>query len=109
MEQGGVDFLTQQRIELLLSMRTKKLEEELSRLKEMMSNVQADMFQLRKLVAERPPTGAPQEIIVKEVVREPARELEKKEAPKQPHPRQGNYTSEDVSIEKYFNFSNKKS
>jgi hypothetical protein len=109
MDQEQLDFLTQQKIELILKMKTQKFEEELKGLKEHISNLQTDVMNLRREIANRPvqtaqPARTPD---TQNITVTPAREEPKNEEKKTQHPRQGNYTSDDVSIEKFFNYSGK--
>ncbi|MBD3318630.1 hypothetical protein GF342_01845 [Candidatus Woesearchaeota archaeon] len=116
MDQEQLDVLTQQKIDLIVSMKTKKFDEEIKNLKDVIGNLQADIMQLRREMAQKP-TQTTSQVEIKPVVErqerkeEPRHTEEKKETKKEEsqgsHPRQGNYTSDDVSIEKYFNFSRK--
>ena len=110
MDQGELDFLTQQKIELMLTLKTKKLEEELGRMRETLANIQAELGSLRQQVSQRPmPAPAREEAMARDHSHDsPPQRTPAPVQQKPPHPRQGNYTSEDVSIEKYFNFSHKK-
>lgn len=90
-------------------MKTRKFEEELGSLKQQISMLEQHIAQLRTELAQRPVRQTSPEPEIKPVhqatpevqpaSREPA------PAKKPSHPRQGDLTSEDVSIEKYFNFS----
>lgn len=111
MEQGQLDFLTQQKIELMLTMKTRKFEEELTALKTQIGTLEMTIAQLRSEMRAAP-KSAPQ---VTPHIRTPEPEKTTEPATPEPaktesstsHPRQGKYKSEDVSIEKYFNFSRK--
>ena len=121
MDQEGLDFLTEQKIELVLAMKTKRYEEEIARLQTMVSNIQADMMEMRKDISRMnapPPSRGEIRITPKEEGYsrpepkpeprpEPRQYQPPQEVKKEPHPRQGNVKPEDVSIEKYFNFSGK--
>ena len=128
MDQQELDFLTQQKIELMITMRTKKLGEEIAQLKDLVTNAQSELFALRQHVETlksrgvvreepvitsatpervRPEHGAPPAQPSPQAVPSSAQIAQQQAQAKPEHPRQGKFTSDDVSIEKYFNFSRK--
>ncbi len=129
MDQQELDFLTQQKIELMLTMRTKKITDDVSQLKDLVTNVQSELFALRQHVETLKSRGAVREEPVitpatpertrpeynvppvqqqqVQAVPSSAQIAQQQSQTKSEHPRQGKFTSDDVSIEKYFNFSRK--
>ena len=106
MTQEQLDFLTQQKIELMLQMKMRKFDEEINALKQQVITLHQTIAQLRTELSGRTIKTS------SEPEREPVRQVQvsAQTAPpekKEPHPRQGDYTPNDVSIEKYFNFSRK--
>jgi hypothetical protein len=111
MDQTELDFLTQQKIELLLNMKTKKFEEQLGNLKQELNMLQGHLSQLRQELNSRPTMPVSKEPLIRSAEPTPTPTVPTP-APipiptvkKESHPRQGDYNSDDVSIEKYFNFS----
>lgn len=115
------DFLIQKKVEIMLEMNNKKFIEEIQNLKQEISNLHLQVQNLkselqnnvnREINTEHTASPAVKQTVQNEVVQqqEPPRVQETvQEKPKDPHPRQGNYTPEDVSIEKMFYYGNKNS
>ena len=97
--QPKVSALQERRIELLLEMNNKKYDQEIAGLKASLASLasQVDQFKLEmRAVSDRQmQSGIPKKIDTQGVL---------KTEPKESHPRQGNYTPGDVSMEKIFNF-----
>jgi hypothetical protein len=118
MDQNQLDFLTQQKIELLLQQKTKRLNEEVGELRQVIQNMQKDIFSLRQQV-KNGPVGTRADPVISSTEPNPAPPAPT--PPPQPtpqpqaaapkpagnHPRHGKFNSDDVSIEKFFNFSGK--
>lgn len=128
-----VDAFTQKRIELIVEMATKKLQQEITMLRESISSLNREISMLKSRPLPEPIVAAPnrnaQNIPANEAAVStqnfaPKREVkiidcrpdnERKEEfqsgaarnSEPVRPRYGNYTPEDVSIEKFFNFGRK--
>jgi len=100
---GGFGALEQRRFEMLLESNNKRYDEKISALtneivslrSQLSSQVDGLKMELRNLIDNKA-----QKIV--HVVEEKQKVL--KTEPKEPHPRQGNFTSDDVSIDKFFYF-----
>jgi uncharacterized protein YydD (DUF2326 family) len=90
MEQQGQDLFTQKRIELMMDVANKKVLAEVQLLRKMVTQLEQELVELRKKISDRPQLA------------------QTDNKPSQDAPRYGDYTSEDVSVEKMFNFSGKK-
>lgn len=104
-EQETTDYFTQKRIEVMVEMASKKVVSEVQLLRKMVMQLEQELVELRQKVNTRPV----QQPIQPSVEQQPQQQLKRVERkPSQDAPRYGDYTSEDVSIEKMFNFSGKK-
>lgn len=90
--------LQERRVELLLEMNAKKYEQEIQRLRAENSALQSSMEQLRLEVKTS------NERNLQSTMKKAEQQAVLKTEPKELHPRQGNFKSEDVSIEKMFYF-----
>ena len=88
-------------------MKTRKFEEELAELKKTVNSLEVHISSLRTELAKRPmPTRQEPVITPMNPTPTPAAPAANNKS-NSSHPRQGKYNSDDVSIEKYFNFSRK--
>ncbi len=93
-----VDNLAEKRIELMLESTNTKYEQELHLLRSALGNMSQELETLKTEVKRLTETNP------KQKEKQEALKTETKEA----HPRQGNFTSEDVDIKKMFYFGAKK-
>lgn len=93
------NVLLEKKFEMLMQMNNKKYEQEISMLRSAFTAL-ANEFEVLRAQLSRVQEQAPQ----KPKERQEPLKTETKEA----HPRQGNFTSADVNIEKMFYFGNKK-
>lgn len=89
------DGLIEQKFQMLLQMHLKKYDEELTSVKSALNQLHAQLEQLKNAKPA-------------EQKQEKQRELQPAEAPKEAHPKRGNYTSADVDVQKMFYFGNKR-
>ncbi|MBI2130005.1 hypothetical protein HYU07_07305 [Candidatus Woesearchaeota archaeon] len=103
-------YLLEQKFQLLMDMGSKKLQQEIAALKTTVSMLQDEVRNLRNdrrnaaLEQPRQASVAESASAVKAASNE---EYVPKSNVKEAHPRLGNYSSEDVSIEKFFNYGRK--
>lgn len=108
------DYFAQKRVELMIDVANKAVLAEVNIVKQTMVQLERELIDLRKRIhdtqaaqhheAPRPVVQAPVQAQV--VAAAPSFAPEKKVSADVP--RYGHYTSQDVSIEKFFNFSGKK-
>lgn len=104
-EQETIDYFTQKRIEVMVEMASKKVISEVQLLRKMVMQLEQELVDLRQKVNTRPVQQTIQAPVEQQSLQQ-SRPVERK--PTKDAPRYGDYTSEDVSIEKMFNFSGKK-
>ena len=103
-------YLLEQKFQLLMDMGNKKLQQEIAALKTTVSMLQDEVRNLRN---ERRNAALEQTRQASVVESAPAVKAASNEGyvpksnVKEAHPRLGNYSSEDVSIEKFFNYGRK--
>ncbi|MBI4153016.1 hypothetical protein HY497_00705 [Candidatus Woesearchaeota archaeon] len=103
-EQETTDYFTQKRIEMMVEIASKKVVSEVQLLRKMVMQLEQELVELRQKMNSRPVQQP-----IQQPVQPPVQQQIKTERkPSQDAPRYGDYTSEDVSIEKMFNFSGKK-
>src|SRR3989338_3404584 len=110
-QQQAPDMFMQKRIELLIEVASKKTQSEMQLLRKMVLQLEQELVELRKQIhtpiVQMTPRAEPMQ-----VAPPPQQQLRQQGAVRgetqQLAPRYGKYTSEDVSIEKFFNFSGKK-
>jgi len=121
------DYFTQKRIELMVGMANKKITSEIELMKKTVNQLEQEIIGLRNQLRQRPAVS--QAPISSQQVNAPAAQVSSQQAQpmqsliqEQPiqiqaapekkvsrdAPRFGDYTSEDVSIEKFFNYSGKR-
>lgn len=93
--------LLERKYQLILEMNNKRFNEELSSLKQQVQYVNSEVEKLRLVVRRLEEQGIMQKPSERQ---ETINVVEKKEVPKEPHPRQGEFKSSDVPIEKFFYF-----
>ena len=99
------DPLIERKFELLLEMQAQKIGKELTELKQAMSQLNNEIARLKTRLngirqAAPAPAAPPQPQQSQPQQSQPT--AAKSEEKKEPHPRHGNYNSDDVSIEKFF-------
>lgn len=108
MNKTSEDYFTQKRIEVMIGVATNKLHGEVQLLRKMIGQLEQELVELRnkvniQKVQVQPFVG---EQLKEESAKEPNQErLAVQQQTHEATPRYGKYTSEDVSIEKFFNFS----
>jgi len=105
------EYLFQKRMELLIDTNNKKVSSELNNLKNMVSQLNNDIHELRKKINESQIEPV-REVVKLEERSEDIDDNKIKRIEKQKtatSPRCGDYHPEDVSINKFFYFGNKKS
>jgi hypothetical protein len=113
-EQQGQDYFTQKRIELMIDVANKKVNSEIQLLRKMVTQLEQELLGLRKQVHLSQQQTKSQVKI--QQVAQPTPTMAAQVAPQAPQqatptqkstdqPRYGKFTSDDVSIEKFFNFS----
>lgn len=90
---------------VLLERNNRKIMEEVQNVKEEIKKIMNEFAEIKKQLQE-PPAKTIREEIPQQKKTEKQTQLKQKK--KQSNPRQGDYTSDDVSIEKMFYFGNKK-
>ena len=110
-QQQAPDMFMQKRIELLIEVAGKKTQSEVQLLRKMVLQLEQELVELRKQihtpVVQMAPRAEPLQATSQ--VQQPLRQQGAvRGETQQMAPRFGKYTSEDVSIEKFFNFSGKK-
>ena len=98
--------LLEKKYQLLISMSTKQFETEIAALKTQVQTLAEDIRKIRVEMASAR-TLPEQKTDVKEE-KAPEQAAPKPEEKKPEHPRQGQYTSQDVAIDKMFYFGNKR-
>lgn len=99
------DFLVQKRMEIMLESFNKKVANELSSIYTLINNLNAELCEVKKYISE-----VKGMVIAAPAVADSSKgcmdkaKNKKEDAPK---PRTGNYTPEDVSVEKFFYFGSK--
>lgn len=96
-EDSSNNELLERKYQLILEMNNKKFNEELSLLKQQVQDVNSEVERLRLVVRRLEEQGITQKPVEKQ---ETINVVEKKES----HPRQGDFKSSDVPIEKFFYF-----
>ncbi len=102
LEQKPQESLQTKQVELMVQMQTKKMQEQFQ---QVVQHVQEMTLQFESLKQEFQSLKDVKTQKVVQVVQETQKEL--KTEPKESHPRQGNYTSQDVDIGKFFYFGHK--
>ena len=114
LEQPQSDLFVQKRIELMIEVAGKKTQSEVQLLRKMVLQLEQELVELRKQIHTPQPMMSmprPEPLQVQQAasVQQPLRQQgQVRGETQQLAPRYGKYTSEDVSIEKFFNFSGKK-
>jgi esterase/lipase len=93
--------LLEQKYKSLLNQSNNQIVNEINNIKNSINCVILDLNSLRKEIAQQPVKVEEKPQEVKEEVQEKIQDV------KEPHPKQGNITSDDVSIEKFFYFGKK--
>ena len=93
------DSLSEKRFEIMLQMNNKRYDNEISMLKSALRQLAEEFTQMKQKIHERPAQR-----------QEPPKPVQKelKTEPKQDHPKQGKFTSDDVDIQKMFYFGTKR-
>lgn len=104
-------YLLEQKFQLLMDMGNKKLQQEIAALKTTVSMLQDEVRNLRNdrrnAALEQPRQASVIESSAPAVKAASDEGYVPKSNVKEAHPRLGNYSSEDVSIEKFFNYGRK--
>lgn len=111
--ENSTDYLLQKKIEYLMEMSTKKFIQEIENMKTEIQNLNLQIQNMKndqasQQLSQVQPTKT-EETVEQPINDEPKQSQTTSDSKKtnEPHPRQGNYKSEDVSIEKMFYFGNK--
>ena len=108
---GLDDYFIQKKVELMMDMNNKKISEELKNLHSMIAQLTTQVSEIKRGLNENRFSAVREQPVEHKTVKsEEQKELIEKpkkndEAPK---PRYGDYKSDDVSINKFFYFGNKK-
>ena len=103
------DLFVQKRIELMIEVAGKKTQSEIQLLRKMVLQLEQELVELRKQIHTQPAQMQMRSEPIAPPAQQPLRQQSQvKGETSQMAPRYGKYTSEDVSIEKFFNFSGKK-
>ena len=110
---AGQDLFMQKRIELMIDMAGKKMQSEMQLLRKMVLQLEQELVELRKQIhtqaqvvhMQQAPQSKPEPQPEQQQLRQQG---QVRSETTQSAPRYGKYTSNDVSIEKLFNFSGKK-
>ncbi len=111
--------LLEKKMEILISMSHKKLETELNSIKEALRLIASEIEGIKTNISsikDQPKEQVMVQPLQQEATSQAAEDKPKvfaevhdsKPVPHQPHPRLGNYNTEDVSIEKFFYFGGKR-
>jgi hypothetical protein len=109
------DYFAQKRIELMIEVANKAVLSEVNMVKQTMVQLERELIDLRKRIhdtqaAQVHVQAAPQSVVTEtqRVVAAAPQTFAPERKVSADVPRYGHYTSNDVSIEKFFNFSGKK-
>ncbi|MDP7181870.1 MAG: hypothetical protein QGF25_05665 [Candidatus Woesearchaeota archaeon] len=120
MEEGQQqDYFNQKRIELMIDMANKKVLAELEEMKRVVKVLETEIVTLKQKAERGPPINKIMDEVkveeakteqqpTPEVQQEPAPVEAKEEVKSDGDNRYGDYTSDDVSVDKFFYFGNKK-
>ena len=107
-EQSFDDFFLQKKIEFLMDANNKKIAKEMTNLQSMISQLHDEIKELKKNGPVHVEAAAPVQAFVQPVQPVAPQPLPQQVTPPKPasdvRPRYGDYTSDDVSIEKFFNY-----
>ena len=104
-QQQQPDNFMQKRVEIMIDMATKKLVAEISRLSGEVQRLDRELMELRKKVSLTSVTAAPMQSSGQQPTQAPrSADFSPERKVSADMPRYGHYTSNDVSIEKFFNF-----
>ena len=103
------DMFTQRRMELMIDMATKKLLAEIQQLKQSMQKLETEVADLRKRGTVMSVSSASPQAVLQSAPQRPVsgsgmNDFSPQKKVSADVPRYGHYTSEDVSVEKFFNF-----
>ena len=109
------DYFAQKRVELMIDVANKNVLAEVNAVKQSMLQLERELIDLRKRIHDTQAAQvhvqreAPQPVVRQEAPRAVAtQQFAPERKVSADVPRYGHYTSNDVSIEKFFNFSGKK-
>ena len=100
-EDSSNNELLERKYQLILEMNNKRFNEELISLKQQVQDVNSEIERLRLVVRRLEEQGMTQKQVERQ---ETINIVDKKEVPKESNPRQGDFKSSDVPIEKSFYF-----
>ncbi len=112
-EPPQVDYFMQKRIELMIDVANKAVLSEVNMVKQTMVQLERELIDLRKRIHDaqahhEAPRPVQQPIMQEQAAAVSAPSFTPEKKVSADVPRYGHYTSQDVSIEKFFNFSGKK-
>lgn len=101
------DYMIQKRIEIMMDMTNKKIVSELNNINLKVTKLNEEVIELRKKISEGVQTKP--SVILESENKENQADLKiRKNSEQASKPRYGDYTPEDVKIDKFFYFGNKK-
>ncbi len=107
-QNGASVLLLEKKFQIMLSQSVKTLKDDLTNLQDTVEFLQQELSKLHQKVAKiQQPVAQPQPAQFSQPVQQiqtqqPQQNVQRPEEPKPTHPRQGNLTSDDVKIEKFF-------
>ncbi len=103
-----MDMFTAKRIELMIDVATKKLINEVQTLRGQVQKLEGEVAELRKRASNGHAQSVPQPMQTQVQQQKPITDFPSEKKVGADVPRYGNYTSNDVSVEKFFNFGSGK-
>lgn len=104
-----VDLFAQKRVEIMMDMATKKVQAEMQQLRQQVQKLEGEVSDLRRRVSEQAAQQPVQRVFAP--VEQASHSVQQRPIDFSPErkvsadtPRYGKYTSDDVSVEKFFNY-----